>query len=316
LLKSFIILLFLSLASPAFAAPQPGEGYVRTPDGVRLFYHVEGHGAKTLVVVHGGPGNAYPSVEPDFAPFARDFTVIYYDQRGNGRSDLVSDPAALALDRHVADLDSVRAHFGLERMNLLGNSWGGLLVAAYAAAHPDRIERLVLDSPAPPTLAGLIEMSRRMEARAARVFSPEQRRHYDRIADPAARLKAADPVALCREWAAMLIPILMERPELAPKMRGDICSGPPEAVRVQQIVNAAIWSQLGDYDFRAAMASVKAPVLVVHGAGDNISTAAARQWADSFPNGKLLEIEGAGHITQVERPDIFFPAIEAFLAGA
>src|ERR1043165_3966572 len=141
----FLLLLQLLLATPA-AAQQ--EGYVTVEDGIRLYYRIEGSGPQTLVVVHGGPGFSLESVRADFAPFAPNRRVIYYDQRGNGRSSLIDDPAALAWQRHVDDLEAIRRHFRLRKMTLLGNSWGGLLISLYAAAHPDRVERLVLDSPA------------------------------------------------------------------------------------------------------------------------------------------------------------------------
>ena len=107
------------------------------------------------------------SVRLDLEPLARNRRVIYYDQRGNGRSDLIDAPERLAIDRHIADLDSVRRHFRLGRMVLLGNSWGGLLVSAYAAAHPDRIERMILHASAPPRFSDLRLMSAAIARRGA-----------------------------------------------------------------------------------------------------------------------------------------------------
>jgi proline-specific peptidase len=155
----------LAAAAPAFSADR--EGYVVDGDGTKLFYKVEGSGPKTLVVVHGGPGNSLESVRGDFERLAKGRTVIYYDQRGNGRSGLIDDEERVGISYQVADLEAVRRHFKLEKMALLGNSWGGFLVSAYAAAHPDRVERLILDAPAPPTFTQLEQMgdeiSRRME---------------------------------------------------------------------------------------------------------------------------------------------------------
>lgn len=266
-------------------------------------------------MVHGGPGNALLSIQPDFGRFASEYTVIYYDQRGNGRSDPVQDPAQLALDRHISDLDAIRAHFGLRRMNLLGNSWGGLLAAAYAGAHPERIARLVLHSPAEPTKALLVAAADEMERRLKKLYSAAEQERFARLSSPRYRLRASDPVAACREWAAMLIPLMMAQPSNAGRVRGDICSGSAEAVRVQQIVNMQIWTSLGDYDLRPAMAAVKAPVLVVYGLADTIPVSSAEAWSRAFPNARLLRVSNAGHVPQVERPDVFFPAVESFLAG-
>ena len=93
---------------------------------------VVGAGADTVIAIHGGPGVDLESIAGDFAPLAAQHTVIFYDQRGGGKSQIVADPAQLTLDRHLADLEAVRAHFGIRKMTLVGHSWGGLLAVLYA----------------------------------------------------------------------------------------------------------------------------------------------------------------------------------------
>ena len=156
--RSLMFITLLVLGSAIAFAQEPSEGYITTPDKVKIFYKIEGKGSETLVVVHGGPGNSLESVRPDFEPLARNRRVIYYDQRGQGRSELIKDGKKLGYKNHVADLEAVRQHFKLEKMDLIGNSWGGLLVSLYAVAHPDRIGRMILDSPAGPTFELLGQM--------------------------------------------------------------------------------------------------------------------------------------------------------------
>ena len=76
-----------------------------------------------------------------------------YDQRGSGRSEIVKDRARLTATHHVRDLESVRVNLGLPPFALIGESWGAGLAVLYAAAHPDRVERLLLIGPIPPTRA-------------------------------------------------------------------------------------------------------------------------------------------------------------------
>src|SRR5688572_12037201 len=94
---AFAFLLSLLVAAAQPAAAVPGQGHIETPDGVRLFYKVVGQGPDTLVVVHGGPGNSLSSVESDYAPLAARRRIIYYDQRGGGRSDLIAEDEKLSL---------------------------------------------------------------------------------------------------------------------------------------------------------------------------------------------------------------------------
>src|SRR5215207_4333902 len=151
-MKNYISLFFVALISFSVtsAAQEPAEGYIVTPDKVKLFYKIEGTGTETLVVVHGGPGNSLESIRADFMPLAKGRRVIYYDQRGQGRSEIIKEGNKLGYQNHVADLEAVRQHFKLDKITLLGNSWGGLLVSLYAVVHPDKVERIVLHSPAPP----------------------------------------------------------------------------------------------------------------------------------------------------------------------
>lgn len=305
------LLLFLALvAAPA----APRQGTIPADDGARLFYRIEGAGAQTLVVVHGGPGNSLESVRLDLAPLARGRRVIYYDQRGNGRSELIDQEDRLAVSRHIADLEAIRRHFGLRRMVLLGNSWGGLLVSAYAAAHPDRVERMILHAPAPPTLAYLREMGARIDARANERLDPSNHRRLEEINRPEHWLASDDPVATCREFMTAIF-LLYSFDAAAISFRGDVCAGPREAVRRMQSVNVAIWRSLGAFDLRPGAERVAAPVLVIHGAADVVPLAGSRDWAAHYPNGRLLVLERAGHLVHLERPDAFFPAVEAFLAG-
>jgi len=134
-------------------------------------------------------------------------------------SDLIDDPKRPGLDEHIADLEAERAHLGLKRLNLLGNSWGGLLVAAYAAAHSDRVERVVMYSPAGPTKAFLAAGAKSMRRRAGQRLSPAQARRFARIAATGVRLRAADPRATCREWATLVLPLMVERSESSTRLR-------------------------------------------------------------------------------------------------
>jgi proline iminopeptidase len=318
-LAAFLFLLSISVSQGARECAaqqqQPREGYVRTADGVRLFYRVVGDGPETLVAVHGGPGNTLESILADLEPLAKGRRVIYYDQRGGGRSDLIRERDKLAVSKHVADLEAVRSFFKLERMTLLGNSWGGVLVAYYAAAHPDRVGRLILHSPGEPTRAFAVEAVEEMQSRIDQHYTPAERKRYGFVSDPRNWVKAEDPLAICREFYALLLPIYVSKPESMKSFKGDVCAGPVEAVRYQQVVNVHVMNSLGDWNLLPSLGVVKAPVLVIHGEADPIPVESSEAWARAFPNAELLLVEGAGHLPQVERPEVFFDAVETFLKG-
>ena len=317
---SVFALLCATVASSAqtSAAPPVSEGTFLTPDKMRIFYKIVGAGDDTLVMVHGGPGNSLESIRADMDPLAKGRRVIYYDQRGQGRSELLTDGERLSYKNHVADLEALREHFKLEKIALFGNSWGGLLVSLYAIAHPDRVERLVLDVPAAPIAGFNDDMNDEIARRMAVIYKPDQLKRFRSLIQPDAWLKAKDPIAHCREFYHSILAVYTHgsRSLDTIKFKGDVCAGGKESVRNQRIANSHAWSSLGDYNIVSQLAGVKAPVLVVHGASDVIQLRGSEFYASGYPNARLLVIQNAGHIAHVETPDIFFPAVETFLKGS
>ncbi|MFN2502207.1 MAG: alpha/beta fold hydrolase [Pyrinomonadaceae bacterium] len=308
----------LAAASPTAAqstTADTNEGYLVTPDKVRLFYKIVGQGTETLVAVHGGPGNSLESIRADLEPLAKGRRVIYYDQRGQGRSQLISDGKKLGYQQHVADLEAVRQHFGLDKITLLGNSWGGLLISLYAVAHPDRVERMVLHNPAPPMQGFLSDMQEEIRRRMNSLYKPEQIKRVRFSERPENWLKASDPLPVCREFYTLVLSTYTYSRTLDIGFKGDVCAGPIESVRQNMVTNGHVWRSLGDFNLVPKLGAVKAPVLVIHGAADVIPLRASEFWASGYPNARLLLIEKAGHISHVETPEIFFSAVETFLKG-
>src|ERR1043166_9528123 len=120
--------------------------------GVTLFERRIGAGPPT-VVLHGGPGPHHDYLRPGFDRLARRRSLIYYDQRGGGRSP-VSRETPVGWREHVEDLEALRGLWRVERLAVAGYSWGALLALLYALEHPDRVDRLGLVSPPPGGVGG------------------------------------------------------------------------------------------------------------------------------------------------------------------
>jgi proline iminopeptidase len=94
-----MMIVYLMLASSALPACLSGlassKGYLAGGGGARIFYRVVGRGSDTIVAIHGGPGGDMNNIAPDLERLAHRHTVIYYDQRGGGRSELPADTALL-----------------------------------------------------------------------------------------------------------------------------------------------------------------------------------------------------------------------------
>jgi proline iminopeptidase len=97
-----------------------------------------------IIVLHGGPDFDHAYFLPELDRLADSFRLLYYDQRGRGRSAEGVRPEDVTLRSELDDLDRVRSHFGLASAAVLGHSWGGVLAMEYAVRHPERVSRLIL----------------------------------------------------------------------------------------------------------------------------------------------------------------------------
>jgi proline iminopeptidase len=290
----------------------PAEGQV-PGDGAALFYRLIGTGPDTLVMIHGGPGMDMGYMVPDFAPLAERHRLLFYDQRGGGRSErLGDDPALFTIAHHVADLEALRVRFGLARLTLVAHSFGPAIAAAYAIAHPDRVARMIFLGPLPPRQG---ELWQRYGATLEDRLTEAERAEMGKLEQ--AMLHGPDPVAACRAYWAIGVKPRVARPELASRITGDFCSASADAIRAGYgIAGPYTTASLGSWDFRTALARVAAPTLIIHGEDDAIPMDLVEEWTTALPHARLIRVPGASHFPYVERPDLVWPAIEDFLRQA
>lgn len=283
------------------------DGYLAGADGVQLYYKVLGQGADTIVVLHGGPGMSMGYLDSDLAPLAHGRTVIFYDQRGGGRSQLIADPAQLTLDRHLADLEAVRAHFGLERMTLVGHSWGGLLAGFYARSHADRLERLVLLNAAPVSAPLWGEFEATIAARADSATN-------DRMNALVMQwLTGGGSQAVCEEYITLRFATYFADPANMSRLRGGWCDVSDEVAAGLLGTHLTILGSLGYWDLSGELAHVAVPTLVVHGAADAVPFASSQAFAAAIPGARLWVMEDVGHFPWMEAPVDFFTGLNTFL---
>ena len=293
--------------------PLPREGYVLTADSARLFYRLAGTSGDTVIAIHGGPGVDLESIAGDFTPLAARHVVIFYDQRGTGRSTLPRDTTTLNAAQQVLDLDAVRRYFGLTRVTLVAHSYGPLLAATYAIAHPDVVSRMVFFGPVPPRRGDF--WKRFAESMSTRLDSAQEAR----LTDANNRLNdtTADARIACRDfWAIAMRPRLAEPDVSLPMVKSDLCASDPAGIRYGlTTTNRLVMNSYGAWDLRAALASVPAPTLIVHGERESIPMDLVEEWTTALPHATLFRVARAAHFTYAERPDIVWPAVERFLAA-
>jgi len=247
---------------------------------------------------------------PDLEALTRQHVLIFYDQRGSGRSTLVTDSASLDAERFADDLESVRAHFKLGKLTLFAHSWGAAVAALYASHHADRIARMIIVDGISVRrthhLNGLQAMDRRRDsATRARLQELASQRNTE-----------PGNETLCRTYFGIFFRATFTDPSALDKTRGDFCAGGPDAIanKIKSVDRFTIRS-LGDWDWRPSLRAVTAPTLVIRGRGDHVPLASSIEWADAVENGVFFELQHSGHFPYLEQPDLFFSAVEEFLAG-
>jgi proline iminopeptidase len=301
------------------AAPVHAQqsGYFTTSDSAKIYYRVVGQGSDTLMAIHGGPGMDHESIYGDFAAaLAPHHVVIFYDQRGGGKSELPSDTTRLFAARQVKDLDELRRHFRLQRVGLLAHSYGPLLAASYAIAHPANVSRMVFFGPVPPRRG---DFWNRYGASINSRVNAQQRAQQSAAGrvmnDPNSLPDSAR--AACRSyWNIGMIPRLAEPDRTMRLVKSDLCATDVNGIRYgNRVGNRVIMGSYGDWDLRPALKSLNVPLLVVHGEQESIPMDLVEEWISSMPAGRatLLKVPKAAHFTYAEQPEFVWPAVERFL---
>lgn len=264
--------------------------------GVTLFERRVGEGPP-VIVLHGGPGADHGYLLPGFDTLALGRELVYYDQRGGGRSPVARD-VPVGWREHVADLEALRQLWALDRLIILGYSWGGLLAQLYATEHPDRLDRLALVCPAPSWRAARDEFERRF---AERSLAPEL--VAQRLALRESGLRERDPRAYERRlFELAVVPYFYD-----PARASDLTP-----FRVVGRTQQEVWRSLNDYDLRPALRRLRLPALVLHGEDDPIPIEASRETA-ALLGAEFHALDRCGHCPHVERLEDFRRLLDAFL---
>ncbi|HSB55873.1 MAG TPA: alpha/beta fold hydrolase [Gemmatimonadales bacterium] len=266
-------------------------------NGVDLFERRVGSGSP-VVVLHGGPGAHHDYLLPGFDALATGHELIYYDQRGGGQSPVGRD-VPVGWREHVADLEALRQHWGLERLTLAGYSWGGLLAMLYALEHPGRVERLALISPAPAWREARDEFERRFQART---MAPALQAARQALRESG--LRERDPSAYASRLFELAVAGYFHDPSRAVSLT---------PFRVTERTRAEVWQSLGDFDLRPRLRQLTVPAMVLHGDDDPIPWECARETAQCL-RAEFHLVKDCGHVPYVEAFEEFVRVVGGYLA--
>ncbi len=273
--------------------------------GHETWYRVVGEAEGTpLLCLHGGPGSTHLGLRA-LEPLANERPVVLYDQLGGGNSTWHGDRALMTVETFIDEVDAVRGALGLERVHLLGYSWGGMLALEYALTQPDGLASLVLSSTLSSSRTWGEECLRlRAELPAETQELLDRHERDGTTADPAYEEAAK---VFYRKHLCRLDP------------------WPPIVERIFELKSAEVYEHmwgpsevfpngtLEDWDVTSRLGEINVPTLVTCGRFDEATPRQAEIIANGVAGAELVVLDGVAHMAPIEDPDAYLAVVRGFL---
>src|SRR5450631_230404 len=293
------------------------DGFVDS-HGALIYYASVGRGAP-LMIVHGGPGASHDYFLPYLLPLMRTNRLVFIDERGSGKSSKLDDPAQYTVANMVEDIEAVRQALDLGKISLLGHSFGGVLVQAYAFKYQQNLSHLILGS----TFASTTEINQALAAMKA-AMSPKDR---DRVnALEAAGLFGKGEIwehgrypeeDRKLAWGIGYFPYVYQNhpdPNYDP-----LASNTGTAWDVYR----EMWGSDGEFiidgnlkevEYVGQLSQIKVPTLIIVGDHDESDPKMSQEMHEKIAGSQLVILTNSGHMTFVDQPGQFLKAVRDFIA--
>jgi proline iminopeptidase len=279
----------------------PEEGYVQTDDA-GIYFITIGRG-EPLLLIHGGPGMEHTYLRPYIDRLANHFELIYYDQRATGRSEGEADSATITIATFVSDIEAVRKSLGIEKVNILGHSWGGLLAMFYALEYPDHVRSLILVS----TAGASSDYYRPYFANLASVYTHEDSLELIRLTN-SENFYTGDSEIIEQyyriAWRRLLYDV-----SLIDKLNLSVTE--KTAINGRHIP-FLLFRELAEYDIHDRIATLNVPTLLIHGEHDSLPWEVSQKIHNYMRLSEFHLFEECGHFPYLEQPDEFINHIVSF----
>ena len=300
----FFVFIFIFSMTTVKAEDIAREGFVPVKGG-NLYYTVVGEG-EPLVIIHGGPGLDHSYFLPQMEILAKKYKLIFYDQRACGKSSVKVDTESVNMNQFVEDLEALRKYFKLEKMNLMGHSFGGLIAMRYAIKYPEKLKSLLLINSSASTSAWRDSSFNMMVKRNDAETSAKSEALMKTEA-----FKKRDP-----DTMAYFFRLLFKKSFYFPERVDELTlkfqpSYPETNLMMNQLYND---SSMISYDLNADLKKLKMPVLILSTEADIISPEAVSQLHENIKTSQYVFIEECGHFPFIEQPEQFMKAIDKFFS--
>ena len=277
-------------------------------DGFEVVTYSYGSGENILFLLNGGPGLPCDYLrDPHIFLAGEGYRVVAFDQLGCGNSDRPDDSSLWNIARYVEEVETVRKALNLEKVHLLGQSWGGWLSIEYALTYPDAIQSLVLANTCGDLPHLTTELNRMRDALGSETVA--MMLHHESMGtidhpEYQAAITILNYRHVCRlkEWPSSLLASVNDW-NMGPY---GTMQGPNEFLYIGNLKN---WNRIPD------MPKLKMPTLIITGTHDEIGPACALRMHNALQNSKVIVFPNSSHVPFYEEPDDYFSALRNFLSA-
>lgn len=280
-----------------------------TLNNTKLYFDIEGSGyvpvgdrmkkRPVCIAVHGGPGSDHSDFKPWLSPLAEQMQIIYLDQRCNGQSERV-DPATCTLEQLADDIEAFRNYLGLDKICLLGHSFGGMVAQVYATKYAESLDKLLLICTAPSAdfYTAALEY-------ASQHATPEQLSVIPELFEG----RLGDEQDLIRWWDICYDLYFHHHDEKVMLETGNRPIGSLE------VSNYTFKHLMPAYDVRPSLPSLNVQTLIIGARYDWITPVSqAEEMHRLLPNSELVLFEHSGHMPFIEENAAFLELVSSFIA--
>ncbi len=297
-----IILLFFSIT--AFTEINDiNNGRLLDINGVKLFVKEIGQG-EPVIILHGGPGLFHDYFLPHMKKLAKNRKLIFFDQRGNGKSWMPVTADTYTLRNLIEDIEGIRKFYKLEKVNLMGHSFGGFLAMHYAVKYPEHIKSLVLMNSAPASSELMMRAIINKQTR----YTKEDTAALGELMGSGEFLKA-NP-----EIVGKFFRIAEKYSVSDPKFLDAVFAVPftENTAKNMLMINQLSRQIFFKYDIFDLLPRIECPTLIIHGLEDFIPMESSKRIQKSIRDSELIILKNCAHYPFIETPDQLFPLLEDF----
>jgi proline-specific peptidase len=280
------------------------EGLLDVPGG-RVWYRIAGDGPGVpLLLLHGGPGAGHDYLEP-LGALGDERPVVFYDQLGCGKSDIPDDTSLWRIDRFVEEVDAVRTGLGLERIHLLGQSWGGFLAIEYMIGKPEGIVSLTLASTSPSSrsfIEGVMGLVQQL---------PEDARKTIERCEAEGTTDSPEYQAACMVFYQAHLCRMQPWPDAMLRSMANVFASPVYPL-MWGAAEFACTGNLGSWNREDRIAEIDAPTLITVGRFDEMAVPIAEMMRANIPNAELAIFENSSHSAHAEEAELFAQTLRDF----